>query len=141
MSKKFRLLTTAIVAALHPNEPQAVGTVWEADERAHELEGEALVAAGYAAIAGKGEAATKTDDADDTRTPEEIERDEAIGKFIGRPADEVIADLKKISENADSLTDEQRATLPHMLTAEQNGKKRKTVLEALEAVITPKLPE
>ena len=71
---KYKLLTTAIVSALHPNEQQAKGSVWEPKDRADVLEAEALAVAGFAestneaatvkTIAEKREVADDDDDAD-----------------------------------------------------------------------------
>lgn len=65
---KYRLLTTAIVSALHINQPQPRGTVWEGAEGSSEAqEGDALVAVGFAEITN--EAVTKKDELADTDTP------------------------------------------------------------------------
>jgi len=55
---KFKLLTTAIVTALHASEPSPAGAVWDAVEHNDILEGNALVTAGLASEAGKGDEVT-----------------------------------------------------------------------------------
>lgn len=47
-NQRFRLLTTCIVAALHPNQQQVAGAVWEPTNVIDQQEAEALRGVGYA---------------------------------------------------------------------------------------------
>jgi hypothetical protein len=45
---RYKLLTHAIVSAIHPNEPQMNGTIWDASDKSDALEAEALARVGLA---------------------------------------------------------------------------------------------
>lgn len=76
----FKLLTTLIVSALHPNEPKNEGTVWVPTNRMDVLEAEGLVKAKYAAEyePAKGDTIHPTwlQVQDEQRRKEEDEEDE-----------------------------------------------------------------
>lgn len=48
MKNHFKLLTTAIISTIHPNQPVPVGSVWFPEERDEVLEAEALESRGFA---------------------------------------------------------------------------------------------
>ena len=74
---KFKLLTTAIVSAIHPNEPARVGSVWEPKSAPDISEAEALQAIGYAEQTKEKVSVGNYGDAKVAKTAEEIEAEEA----------------------------------------------------------------
>jgi hypothetical protein len=158
--KGYRLLTTAIVAALHTNEPTARGAVWAPTDRTDQLEADALVKVGYAEEtnvkathetiaeknAGKGKKAPPLsgDEVDAIRQPDgtflsaagvQVNED---GTPFASMEDTVIGEF--LAHNAADVvaaladaTPEHKAMLPRMAELETAGKGRKTVLEAIEA--------
>jgi hypothetical protein len=159
-NKSYRLLTTAIVSALHPNEPTARGAVWAPSERNDQLEADALVNVGYAEEtnvkathetlaeknAGKGKKSPPVSgtEVDAIRQPD--------GTFLSAAGVQVNADGTPFASMEDTVigeflannatdviaaladaTPEHKAMLPRMAELEQAGKARKTVLEAIDA--------
>lgn len=48
MKSNFKLLTTAIISSIHPNQPVPAGSIWKPEERDEELEAQALESCGFA---------------------------------------------------------------------------------------------
>lgn len=120
---KYKLLTTAIVSALHPNEQQAKGSVWEPKDRADVLEAEALAVAGFAE--STNEAATvktiaeKREGADDDDADVETELSELLE-----------GNVETVNEAIDAAFDDLTAEQLESLSAlEAKGKNRKGVLD------------
>jgi hypothetical protein len=158
------LLTTAIVSALHSNEPCARGVIWAPTERTDQLEADALVKMGYAeetdgkathptiaeknAGKGKKDAPVSGDEVDAIRQPDgtflsaagvPVNQD---GSPYESPEDAAITEF--LSNNAGDVvaalkeaSPEHKAMLPRMAELETAGKGRKTVLEAIEAAGQP----
>lgn len=120
---KYKLLTTAIVSALHPNEQQAKGSVWEPKDRADVLEAEALAVAGFAE--STNEAATvktiaeKREGADDDDADVETELSELLE-----------GNVETVNEAIDAAFDDLTAEqLKSLSVLEAKGKNRKGVLD------------
>lgn len=128
---RYKLLTHAIVSAIHPNEPQMNGTIWDASDKSDALEAEALARVGLAKETNEA-ATVKTiaernakggkakDDADDT--------EDQLGKLIAGKAADVEAALP-------SLSIEQ---LHELQKLEAAGHARKGVTAAITAQIESK---
>lgn len=97
-NQRYKLLTTIIVSALHPNEPHAPGTVWEPTNAIDVQEADQLVEAKYA---------EKTSDAKATVTPTWLQRqDDAKRKAVEAPAEEPVPGSKSSTQD-DGLSDEE----------------------------------
>lgn len=151
-TQRYKLLTTLIVSALHPNEVHQTGTVWAPSNRMDILEAEDLVKSGYAektndtkaslaslaldrkeAARQRQAAIDRGEDPDagaasapvvtDTSTSD----DEVLSLILEGSVDQVVAELE-------GLTEAQLQRLAE-LEAGENGKKRKGVAEAVEAAV------
>lgn len=137
-NQRYSLLSTMLISAIHPNEPQAAGTVWEPTNAIDIQEAELLCKAGYAehTTASKGEVvATKLqrEDArpapvnekpDDTGSNDDLD-DEMLDLILDGSVENVAAEL-------DGLSVEQLQRLGQL---ERKGKDRKGVHEAIAAAI------
>lgn len=147
--QRYNLLTTLIVSALHPNEPQAPGTKWEPTNVIDIQEADALVASNYA---------EKVDAAkDDTVTPTWLQRQDEAKRAAAAKADVVEPTTVTIPEDDDTLSDEELAlvlegnvdqvaaeldglTVEQLqrldaMEASEDGKKRKGVADAIADAI------
>lgn len=130
MSKKIKLLTTCIVGALHPNEQQAAGAVWQPDNHNDEQEAQALINVGYAkevneavthqTVSQRQSALTKVAKAD----PDDgIDAEAPLAELLEGTVDDVTNKL-----DTTELTVEQLKALANL---EAKGKSRKGVQDAI----------
>jgi hypothetical protein len=118
MSKKYKLLTTAIVSALHPNQPQAGGSVWEPKDRNEVLEAEALHQAGLAEPTNESATVRTLTDAAEAAAEDVSDEDVLSGSI-----DEVVASLDQYDD----------AGLKRLAKLEKKGKDRKGIADAIAA--------
>ena len=118
---KYKLLTTAIVSALHPNEQQAKGSVWEPKDRADVLEAEALAIAGFAE--STNEAVTVKTIAEKREGADDDDVDTELSELLEGNVETV---NEAIDAAFDDLTAEQLEALSKLEAA---GKNRKGVLD------------
>lgn len=165
--KNYELLNNGcMVSAIDPHAPQKSGIVWRPNNKEENDEAVALSHVGYAKettkqptvqtrsqlengdtaakepkISGVKETGIRQEDGTFKNKAgvrvhkdgsEFMEGDEAIIATLDKPADDLIAALKG------ELSDEQRAILPRLAEVEASNKGRKTVLEAVNAVLQPK---
>lgn len=118
-NQRFNLLTTLIVSALHPNEPQPAGTKWEPTNVIDIQEANELVLANYA---------EKIDaDKSHTVTPTWLQRqDEAKRKAAEEVVSEPEPDSTPDGGSDDDLTDDELA-----LVLEGNVEQVKAELDGL----------
>lgn len=154
-NQRYNLLTTLIVSALHPNEPQAAGTIWEPTNTIDIQEADELVLADYA---------EKIDhDEDDVITPTWLQRQDEAKRKAEEPAEEepvavapfegrVIGDaglalilegsVEQVKAELAGLSSEQLLRLSELEgDKEQGGKQRKGVADAIEAAYAELDPE
>lgn len=143
-TQRYKLLTTLIVSALHPNEPQAAGTVWAPVNVIDVQEAEALVTASYAektdddkaplastvlerqdAARKRKEAEDRGETVEDSKPPAPVvsEDDQVLSLILEGTVDQVKAELE-------GLTAEQLTRLGE-LEAEKGEKARKGVADAV----------
>ena len=125
---RYKLLTSIIVSALHPNEPQAGGVVWEPTNTIDQHEADLLVKSGYA----EEHEATK----DDKLTPTWLQRqDEAKRKR--EAADVPVSTIDLQSQGQVAFTDDELNLIldgnVDQVTAELDGLDAAT-LERLETL-------
>lgn len=142
-NQRYKLLTTIIVSALHPNEPNDAGTVWEPVNVIDIQEAKALVQAGYAeetsdtktplasTVLERQDAARKAKEAADRgeELPKQPvstnDEDEKLSLILSGNVEQVRAELE-------GLTSAQLLRLDELEgDAEQGGKQRKGVAEAI----------
>lgn len=138
-NQRYSLLSTMLISAIHPNEPQAAGTVWEPTNAIDIQEAELLCKAGYA----EHTTASK----DDVVTATKLQREDA--KPASAPVNENPADtgddlddemlalildgsVENVAAELDGLSAEQ---LKRLVQLERKGKDRKGVHEAIAAAI------
>lgn len=153
---RYRLLTTLIVSALHPNEPHPAGTEWAPKNVLDVKEADELVQVGYAEqvkgtsnaplaslVLDREDAARKRKEALDRG--EDPDADVVVTEKKQPPAntgdDEVLSlilegNVDQVKAELDGLTVEQLLRLAELEgDAEQGGKQRKGVLEAIDAAV------
>lgn len=135
MSKRYKLLTTAIVTALDASNPTARGVVWNPVEVNDVQEAEALAQVGIAqetsdkatveTVAARrakpADAVADQDDDDDDETEVEV----SFAELLEGTVDDVAA----------ALADMDVEQLAGLAEAERAGKNRKGVLDAIEAYL------
>jgi hypothetical protein len=146
-TQRYRLLTTLIVSALHPNEPHPTGTEWAPVNVIDIQEADSLVLSGYAEKSeGKGsaplastvierqdaarkakEAADRGETVDDDAGSNLNETDQVLTLILEGSVDQVKAEL-------DGLTGEQLQRLSELEDG-ADGKQRKGVADAITAAI------
>ena len=115
----FKLLTTLIVAVLHPNESQPIGTVWSPDSAPDIHEAEQLVRLGYAELTDEKPASAITEQEPEKDDPEQ-------------PLHDILALSAADAENElVTLTPEQLVRITELETA---GKGRKGLLKAIASL-------
>lgn len=153
-TQRYKLLTTLIVSALHPNEVHQAGTVWAPTNRMDIIEAEDLVKAGYAEHTGDTKAPLASLALD--RKEEARRRQEAIDR--GENPDEgdttaetVVTDDKTGGDTEEAVLtlilegniDQVKSELPgltepqlqRLAELELAGQGRKGVAEAIEAAV------
>ena len=119
---KYKTLVEAIISAIHPNEPQPKGTVWEPKSRADELEAEALEQVGYAKQTTEAVTAKTVSDGDD-------DGDDELAYLLDGNVTEV---NEAIDAAFDDLSAEQLEALSEL---EAKGKNRKGVLDHIASYL------
>lgn len=147
-NQRYSLLTTIIVSALHPNEPQQAGTKWEPTNAIDIGEANELVGIGYAekidaskddvltltVLQRQDEAKRKAAEAEDV----EVEPDPLADDTL---ADEELAlildgNVEQVKAELDGLTAAQLHRLDELEgDKEQGGKQRKGVHDAIADAI------
>lgn len=110
----FKLLTTLIVAVLHPNEPQPIGTVWTPESAPDIHEAEQLVKLGYA----------ETTDEKPAAIIEQDDPDQELRDILAMSVPDAEAELA-------GLTPEGLTRIAELETAGQN---RKGLLKAIASL-------
>lgn len=127
-NQRYSLLTTIIVSALHPNEPQQAGTKWEPTNAIDIGEANELVQIGYA---------EKIDaNKDDVLTLTVLQRQDEAKRKAAAEADEELADPLADNTLTGGLTDEELA-----LILEGNIDQVKAELDGLTAAQLHRLDE
>lgn len=125
MSQKYKLLTKCIITALHPNEPQKKGVVWEPKDDDAKAEAEALATVGYAQKTNEDVTDPTFARAATQATPEDVSDDDRaeMEEVLLGTVDEVVAGLGEYTiEGLDALA-----------ALETAGKGRKGVLDGISA--------
>lgn len=118
----FKLTTKVIVSAIHPNEPQAKGTVWHPANRSQELEAQALHNVGLAAPTNEA-VTVKSVEQPDPVAEDEGDVDTELATLLEGNVSEV---NEAIDDAFDDLSAEQLEALSKLEAA---GKNRKGVLD------------
>lgn len=152
-NQRYKLLTTLIVSALHPNEPQQAGGVWEPTNAIDIQEAEYLVKTGYAEehTATKKDVVLKTwlqqqDEAKRKKAAEDAGEEEPATVVTTPPAGEktytdeelllvLDGNVENVEAELEGLTLDALNRLDVLEDREDGGKKRKGVHDAIAAAI------
>lgn len=149
-TQRYKLLTTLIVSALHPNEPHQAGTEWAPKNVLDIREADELVAVGFAEKVGdskaplaslaldrKEEARRRQEAIDRGENPDEGAETVVADDNGGNTEDQVLALILEgtVDQVKSELTGLTEAQLQRLAELELAGHGRKGVAEAIEVAV------